>query len=156
MRKLELLCAGAFLVLTAVVIADSVRIGFGWEKWGPQAGFLPFWVAIVMVFCGGVIFIQGLFMKVQGSFFMSRPAMWAMTWVFLTTSLFVLMILYLGIYIATAVFAALFSAWLGRYPWYVVLAFAIITPIVVFYGMEKGLMIPLPKSPFYDIGWLPF
>jgi uncharacterized membrane protein YgaE (UPF0421/DUF939 family) len=59
-------------------------------------------------------------------------------------------------YIATVVFAVLFACWLGRHPWYVALAFAIIMAFAVFYGMERGLTIPLPKSPVYAKGWLPF
>lgn len=156
MRKAELLLAVAFLVLAAIVIGESIRLGFGWQEYGPQAGFVPFWLAIVMVICGGIILLQGVLKKVQESFFMSRPAMWAMIWVLLTSTLFAFMIWTLGMYIATAVYAVVFAFWLGRHPWYVALAFAVIITIAVFYGMEKGLTIPLPKSPVYAKGWLPF
>ncbi|NIS61132.1 MAG: hypothetical protein GTO13_10645 [Proteobacteria bacterium] len=156
MRRVELLWAAAFLVVAVVVIGESFRLGFGWEEHGPQAGFAPFWLAIVMVICGGIIFLRGLLTKVQESFFMSRPAMWAMIWVFLTSTLLAFMIWTLGMYIATVVFAVLFACWLGRHPWYVALGFAIIMALSVFYGMEKGLTIPLPKSPAYAKGWLPF
>ncbi len=156
MRKAELLLAAAFLVLGAIVIGESIRLGFGWEQWGPQAGFVPFWLTMVMLICGGIIFLQGLLMKRGESFFMSRSAMRAMTWVFLTSTLLAFMILYLGMYISIAVYAALFSGWLGRHRWYVVLAFTIILTIAVFYSLEKGLMIFLPKSPAYAKGWLPF
>ncbi|MFQ5827338.1 MAG: tripartite tricarboxylate transporter TctB family protein [Dehalococcoidia bacterium] len=156
MRKAELLLGAAFLVVAAVVIGESTRLGFGWEEHGPEAGFVPFWLAMIMVGCGGVIIFQGLPMKERESFFMSRPAMWAMIWVFLTSTLLALMIWMLGMYIATVVFALLFAIWLGRHSWYVALSFAILMALVVFYGMEKGLTIPLPKSPGYAKGWLPF
>lgn len=156
MRKVELLWATAFLVVAAIVIIESFRLGFGWQEHGPQAGFVPFWLAIVMVVCGGIIILRGLLMEVGESFFMSRPAMWAMIWVFLASTLLAFMIGTLGMYIATVVFAVLFTYWLGRHPWYVALGFAIITALAVYYGMEKGLTIPLPKSPVYAKGWLPF
>ncbi len=156
MRKAELLWGVAFLAVAVVVIGESIRLGFGWEEHGPQAGFVPFWLAIIMVVCGGIIIFRGLLMNVRESFFMSRPAMWAMIWVFLTSTLLAIMIWTLGMYIATVVFAVLFACWLGRHPWYVALGFAIIMALAVFYGMEKGLTIPLPKSPVYAKGWLPF
>lgn len=156
MRKAELLWAAAFLVAAAIVIGESFRLGFAWEEHGPQAGFVPFWLAIVMVICGGIIFLRGLLVKARESFFMSRPAMWAMIWVFLTSTLLAFMISTLGMYIAIVVFAVLFACWLGQHRWYVALAFAIIMALAVYYGMEKGLTIPLPKSPVYAKGWLPF
>lgn len=156
MRKAELMGALAFLVVAAIAIFESFRLGFGWEKWGPQAGFVPFYLTMIMVLCLGIIIIQGLRMNVSESFFLSRPAMWSTIWVFLTSTLFAFIVLYLGMYVAIAVYAALFSAWLGRYPWHVVLAFSVIATLAVFYGMEKGLMIFLPKSPAYYKGWFLF
>jgi putative tricarboxylic transport membrane protein len=156
MRKAELLLAAALLVVAVIVIGESIRLGFGWEEHGPQAGFVPFWLAVAMLGCGGVIFLQGLLVKVRESFFLSRPAMWMTIWVLLTSTLLAVMIWSLGMYIATVVFAVLFACWLGRHPWYVALAFAIIMAFAVFYGMERGLTIPLPKSPVYAKGWLPF
>ena len=43
-RRIELLVAGGFVLLAAVVAFDSVRIGHGWGADGPEAGFYPFYV----------------------------------------------------------------------------------------------------------------
>lgn len=156
MRRAEIFTAGGFLVIAGIALAEAVRLGFGYEKWGPAAGFILFWLAVLTALCGGVIMLQGWRMKGREDFFPSRPALRQTGWVALTAAFFCVLFWSMGAYIAIALYSALFSGWLGKHRWYSVLAFAILTPIIVYFGMEKGLMVPLPKSPVYARGWLPF
>jgi hypothetical protein len=42
--------------------------------------------------------------------------------------------------------------WLGRYNWLVVLAVAIVVPVIIFIFFERWFLVPLPKGPLED--WL--
>ena len=44
----ELGVAGALALVGALVIADSLRVGIGWGLEGPQAGFFPFYVGLIL------------------------------------------------------------------------------------------------------------
>lgn len=156
MRRAEIILGSAWLILTAVILFEAIRLGFGYEQWGPASGFVVFWLAILQLICAAGILVKGWKMKRRDGFFLSRSAMWSAIWVTLTSALYCVLILTVGIYIATAVECALFSSWLGRHRWRTVLIFAVVTPVIIFYGIEVALMIPLPKSPLYGPGVLPF
>jgi putative tricarboxylic transport membrane protein len=156
MRKAELLWAAVMLVVATIVIRESFQLGFGWQEYGPQAGFAPFWLGVLLLLSTGGVLLRGLYVESGATFFINRQGMWEAVRIFLTSVLITIGIVYLGVYIATLVYTLLFSRWLGRHRWPVAIAFAVLTTLAVFYGMEKGLRIPLPKSPFYRNGWLMF
>ena len=166
MRIAEILTAWGLLLLAGIAFAEAVRLGFGYGQYGPEAGFLIFWLALVTVICAVAIMHHGWRMKGREDFFLNRPATLMMAWVALTMFLFGFGVRYLGAYIAMGMYAALFSAWLGGHRWYAVLAFAILTPVIILFAFERNvpgcpwstcsLQILLPKSPVYVRGWLPF
>jgi len=156
MRRVEILLGVGFLLITVVIIREAFRLGFGFEAHGPAPGFVMFWLAIVMLITTIGALVKGWQMKKGNGFFLSIPAMWSAAWVALTSVIFVVLIQMVGVYIAIFLYAALFSAWLGKHRWYAVVIFSILIPVVIYLGFEKGLMIPLPKSPLYGPGVLPF
>jgi len=156
MRKAELIVAGFFAVIGIVTTIESFRLGTGYEIWGPQAGFIIFWLSMLTLVCVGAIIAKGWLKKKAEPFFMSRVAMVETSYVALTSLIFVVLIPLVGQYIAIFIYAGLFSAWLGKARWYSVAALSIIMPTVIFWIFEKGLMVPLIKSPLYAPGILPF
>lgn len=155
MRKVEFIVAGFFAVIGIITTIEAFRLGVGYEIWGPQAGFIILWLSVLTLVCVGAIVAKGWRKKAE-AFFISREAMVSTSYVALTSLIFVSLIPLVGQYIAIFVFAALFSAWLGKARWYSVAALSIIMPTVIFWTFEKGLMVPLIKSPAYVQGWLPF
>ena len=156
MRKAEIIVAGFLGAIGIVTIIESFRLGIGYEIWGPQAGFIIFWLSILTLVCVGAIIAKGWLKKKAEPFFMSRVAMVETSYVALTSLIFVVLIPLVGQYIAIFIYAGLFSAWLGKARWYSVAALSIIMPTAIFWAFEKGLMVPLIKSPVYVKGWLPF
>jgi hypothetical protein len=156
MRKVELILASFFAVIGIVTTIEAFRLGIGYEIWGPQAGFIIFWLSMLTLVCAGAIFAKGWLKMKADPFFMGREAMFSTGYVALTSLIFVSLIPLVGQYIAIFVYAGLFSAWLGKARWYSVAALSIIMPTVIFWTFEKGLMVPLIKSPAYVKGLLPF
>jgi magnesium-transporting ATPase (P-type) len=154
MRRAEILIAGFFILISAVCIFEAARLGFGYEKYGPAAGFIIFWLAVLQLVMAAVILNQGIRKKFE-AFFINREAMIEVGYVTLTSALFCAMMQWLGTYIACFIYSCLFAAWLGKHRWYGWLGLAVIMTLAIYFGFEKGLMIPLPKSPWYIMG-LPF
>ncbi|UCG39155.1 MAG: tripartite tricarboxylate transporter TctB family protein [bacterium] len=152
MKKGELILAAVFGIVALICIGESIRLGFGWEEWGPKAGFVIFWLGLLLLVSSGSIFIKELRKKAEEPFFISSRGMWEAIRVLALSIGLTVAISYLGVYISTFIFCAIFSRWLGKHRWPAVVAFTFITTLAVYFGMEKGLSIALPKSPLYYKG----
>ena len=155
MRKGEMITAGFFIILSVIVIAECFRLGFGWEpQQGPQAGYVPFYLALLMLFCSVFIFYLGWKKeKKEGdNFFINKEGMMEAGRIALTSLLFAGLIVYTGVYIAMLIYSPIFVRWLGKHSWPAVIAFTVIVTLTIYFGMEVGLKIPLPRSPLYMQG----
>ena len=156
MRLAEILMSAFFIIIAGAAIFDANRLGFGYTAWGPEPGFLPFGLAAIMLIMALVILWQGQRMKKAGSFFMSKEAMISTGYVALTSAIYTAMIAFLGVYIAIFLYSLLFTSWLGKCRWYSVIGLTVILTLAIYFGFEWGLKLPLPKSPWYITGLLPF
>ena len=57
-RWMELVVAGFFALVGAIVIFDSNRTGFRWGSDGPQPGYFPFYIGLTMVLGASWIAVQ--------------------------------------------------------------------------------------------------
>ena len=48
-RHVEMGVAAFLIVLGAVTVFGSLKVGIGWGAEGPQSGFFPFWVGLLIV-----------------------------------------------------------------------------------------------------------
>jgi hypothetical protein len=147
-RVMELVVAVAFMVVAAIVMIDSRRIGAGWAFDGPQAGYFPFYIGLIMFVSAAITFVVHAFTKAPDlSNFVDRSALWLVLKVLIPTAGFVALIGFLGIYVAAAVFIAFFMWWLGKYrPWKAIAVGAVV-PVILFWVFEIAFLIPLPKGP---------
>src|SRR2546425_8141125 len=57
MRLADLITASFLALLGGVVVFDAVRLGIGWGTDGPQSGFFPFWLGVLMITaCAAILF----------------------------------------------------------------------------------------------------
>ena len=60
---------------------------------------------------------------------------------------FVVLIEFLGIYVAAAIFISFFMVWLGRYSLIKAIPVGVAVPAALFWLFEIMFLIPLPKGP---------
>ena len=152
MRKGEMITSGLFILLSVIVIMECFRLGFGWEEMsGPQAGMVPFYLALLMLGCSAYIFFLAWKeeKKEDDTFFINKQGMTEAIKIAATSLLFSILIVYTGVYFAMLIFAPIFVRWLGKHNWPTVIMFTIGIVLVIYFGMEVGLKIPLPRSPLY-------
>jgi putative tricarboxylic transport membrane protein len=147
-RTMEIVVALALLAGCALVIYDSVRIGFGWRDGeGPAPGYYPFWVAIIL----GVSSLVNLFSAVRGhgagEIFVALRPFGRVLAVLVPSLIYVGLIGYVGIYAASAIFIFFFMIIVGRENPFKSIGVAAIVPIVLFFMFEKWFLVPLPKGP---------
>jgi hypothetical protein len=147
-RVMELVVAAGFMIMASIVMIDSRRVGAGWAFDGPQAGYFPFYIGVIMFVSGAVIFVTNLVRKAPDlSNFVDRSAFALVLKVLAPTAGFVILIGFLGLYVAAGIFVVFFMWWLGKYSLAKALPVGIAMPFVLFWLFEIAFLIPLPKGP---------
>jgi len=148
-RAMEIVVALVLLGGCALVISDSVRIGFGWrEGEGPAPGYYPFWVAVILGVSSLVNLVSALRGHGAGEIFVSLRPFGRVLAVLIPSLIYVALIGYIGIYVASAIFIFVFMIAVGRENPFKAIGVGAIVPIVLFFMFEKWFLVPLPKGPF--------
>jgi putative tricarboxylic transport membrane protein len=147
-RIMELVVAGAFMVLGVVVMLDSMRVGMGWAFDGPEAGYFPFYIGLLLFGASAVTFAVNLVGRnADTSNFVGRSSLRLVLKVLAPTAIYIGVMYYTGIYIASALYIGLFMIWLGKYSLAKTVPVAVLIPLVLFWLFEIAFLIPLPKGP---------
>ena len=148
LKTVEVVVALAFLAFGLVVAFDSFRLGAKWADDGPQSGYFPFYIGVIICAASIVNLVTALRVSAsKGRSFVSAEQLKAVLSVALPTLLYVLLIQFLGIYVASTLFIAAFMIWLGKYSW---LKSALIgggVSVTFFVLFEIWFHVPLPKGP---------
>jgi surface polysaccharide O-acyltransferase-like enzyme len=147
-RTVELVVAALFMALAVLIMADNWRIGARWADDGPQAGYFPFRIGVIMFIASAVTFVINVRARSSASSnFVDRSQVKQVLQVLVPTAVFVATIGVLGIYLAAALFITFFMWWLGKYPIYKILPVAVAIPLALFLMFEVWFLVPLPKGP---------
>ena len=58
MRAMEIITALLFLVFGLVVMVGSIKLGASWGSDGPQAGYFPFYISLIILISSSVTSIR--------------------------------------------------------------------------------------------------
>ena len=150
-KSAEIVVAALFLLLGGIVIYDSVRLGARWGDDGPQAGYFPFYIALFVCLASAVNLVVALLKKGEDRAFVEVGQLKLVLSVLVPSIIYVALIAWLGIYVASAIFVAFFMRWLGKYPWWKVAAVSIGNSVVFFLIFEMWFKVPLPKGPLENL-----
>ena len=156
-RAMEIATSLAFAFAGAVAIWDSARLGAGWGADGPQSGYFPFWIGLLLVLASAanlLPILRGARGEAAGED--GRPMF--LTWqqartvatVFIPTAIYVAAIPLTGIYVASAVLVAWFMVRLGGFALWRALPAGIATALVTFVVFEIWFLVALPKGPLEE------
>jgi putative tricarboxylic transport membrane protein len=144
-RSAEIAVAALFLLLGAIVVWDSVRLGARWAEDGPQAGYFPFYIG-VLVCLASAINLAVASLKKENRGFVGVEQLKLVLAVLVPSILYAGLVAGLGIYVASIFFIAFFMRWLGKYPWWKVAAVSIGNSVVFFLIFEIWFKVALPKG----------
>ncbi len=138
--------AVAMAVFGLVVIAGSLQVGIGWGAEGPRSGFFPFYLGTAIVLSSVVNFITAR-REHDDKLFAEWSQLRQVMSVVIPTTIYVLVIPFTGMYLASFVLIAGFMIWLGRYsaPFSLGIAAAVI--VAIYFTFERWFLVPLPKGP---------
>ena len=147
-KSAEIVVAALFFLAGALVVYDSLRLGAKWAEDGPEAGYFPFIVGAVICISAAVNF-AAMFAWARGTDkpFVEVGQLKMVLAVLVPTAIYVAVIGFLGIYVASILFIAFFMRWLGKYDWWKLAAVSIGNSVFFFVIFELWFKIPLPKGP---------
>jgi len=147
-KSAEIAVAAVFFLLGAIVVYDSARLGARWAEDGPQPGYFPFYIGLIVCLSAAVNLVLALLnRRDRDRIFVEAGQLKLVLAVLVPTALYVALIGWIGIYLASALFIAFFMRWLGKYPWWKVAAVSIGNSVAFFVIFEVWFKVPLPKGP---------
>ena len=148
-RAVEIGVAVAILLFASVVIYGATLAGINWGAEGPRAGFFPFYVGLSIALASAFNLWRALAIDRERLFADWGQLRQVMS-VVIPTAIYVALVPWLGLYVASFLLIAVFMKWLGKYNWTLTLAVAIGVPVLAFLMFEKWFLVPLPKGPLED------
>lgn len=151
-RLWEILTAAGFLAFGAIVIWDSRRLGSQWGSDGPQAGYFPFYIGVIICIASVANLVAAVNARaLSGEAFVRWDQLKLILTVVVPSLVYVAFIanpwLSLGIYVSSAIFIAFFMRYLAHYSWGKIAGVSIGTMLVFFVMFEIWFKVPLPKGP---------
>jgi putative tricarboxylic transport membrane protein len=148
----DLVVAALIFALGALVGWDSYRLGASWGADGPQSGYFPFYIGLITCICGAVVLVQGLSkLGTDRSVFVNSGQFKQVLVILVPSTVYVLGVQLIGIYVSSAVFIALFMRIAGHYTWLRSAAVGLGVSLSAFVMFEIWFKIPLPKGPLENL-----
>jgi hypothetical protein len=155
-RTMEIIVAVILFVLGALVVYDSRRLGARWGSDGPEAGYFPFYIGLLICLSTAVIFGQAVLgrgEKREEVFVELQPLRQVLA-VLVPAIVYVAAIQLIGVYVASAIYIAGFMVWLGRYSWLRGVLVGVLVSALAFVTFEIWFQVPLYKGAFNPLAFL--
>jgi hypothetical protein len=147
-RAVEIGVAAVILIFGLVVAVDSYRLGARWGDDGPQPGYFPFYVGLLIcISSAGVLWRALRSPALADESFVSRGELKKVLTVLVPSIVYVGLVAYLGFYVASTLFIAYFMRQLGKYSWIMVVLISVGVNVAFFLTFEIWFSVPLPKGP---------
>jgi len=147
-RTLELVVGGLIFLFGLAVVYDSLRIGIAWASDGPESGYFPFYIGVlILISSGTVIFRSWSNARLAARPFVGVGQLKLVLMLLVPSIVYVGFIELVGIYVASVLFIGFFMMWLGKYSLARTLPVAVGVMVAFFLVFEIWFKVPLPKGP---------
>jgi putative tricarboxylic transport membrane protein len=147
-RVAEVVVSLLLVVLALTLGFDNWRTGIGWDSTGPQAGYFPFYLSVIL----GLASLYGLVAtflarKEPSETFVTRAQLRRVMAVFVPTLLFCLATQFLGMYVASFLLIAIFMRMVGKIALWKSLLTAFLFTAIMFVTFDIAFDVIMPKGP---------
>jgi hypothetical protein len=136
------------LALAALLAFDNWRTGMGWDSTGPQAGYFPFYLCVILgAACVYGLVKEFLARRQASEVFVTREQFGRVLQVFWPTFIFCLATQWLGLYVASFLLVAGFMVYVGRIALWKSLLTALLFVLAMFVTFDIAFDVIMPKGP---------
>jgi|688.fasta_scaffold215420_2 hypothetical protein len=151
-RAVDIITAILFLAFGLVVMIGSLKLGASWGTDGPEAGYFPFYISLIILLSSTVTLYQAVITNKNNETesFVDREPLKQVMAVLLPAIIFVLGVQLIGIYVASALYIAIFMVWLGKYAVWKAIAVSVGVTIALYLMFEFWFQVPLPHGSWFN------
>jgi hypothetical protein len=147
--------AALVLVMGLTVLQGSRALGSGWTSDGPGSGYFPFYIGLIMSISAIGIFYQTVFGKKRNTeIFVDSQQLRQVLVVLIPAAIYVGAVQVIGLYVASAIYIALFMIYLGKFSPVKSVIAAVVVMTVFFLMFEVWFKVPLYKGMFDPLAFL--
>jgi len=154
----EIGVAGLLMALGGLVVFDSLRLGAGWADDGPQSGYFPFYIGLMLLASSGCVLVKALMGWMAASragtdaddaspLFVGHEELKLVMAMLVPATIYVVAMGFVGLYLSSVVLIAWFMRRHGNFGWPLSSAVSVGVPLTVFFVFERWFLVPLPKGP---------
>jgi putative tricarboxylic transport membrane protein len=147
-RGVEIAVSLVLLALALTLGFDNWRTGISWDSTGPQAGYFPFYLSVILAGASlyGLVAVA-LARPETSETFVTRAQLRRVMAVFVPTLLFCLATQFLGMYVASFLLIASFMRMVGRIALWKSLLTAFLFTAIMFVTFDIAFDVIMPKGP---------
>lgn len=151
----EAVVAFIILIIGIVVTYESRKLGAGWTSDGPGAGYFPFYIGVIITISSAGVLYQSLLGKNKNTeVFVDHEQLKQVLSVLIPAGIYVVVVQFLGLYVASAIYIALFMIILGKYSWIKSVIAALAVNTLFFFMFEVWFKVPLFKGSVDPLSFL--
>ncbi|MGA7808743.1 tripartite tricarboxylate transporter TctB family protein [Bradyrhizobium sp.] len=147
-RSVEIVVSLLLLALAALLGYDNWRTGNSWDSTGPEPGYFPFYLAVILAGASLYGLIAAYLAQQETTqTFVTWAQLRRVMAVFVPTLLFCLATQFLGLYVASFLLIAGFMRWVGKIAWWKSLLTAFLFTAAMFVTFDIAFDVIMPKGP---------
>jgi hypothetical protein len=147
-RTANIIVSLLLLALAATLGYDNWRTGIGWDEAGPQPGYFPFYLSVILGAASLYGLGDALMSRSEGlDVFVTRAQCRRVMAVFVPTFLFCLVTQFLGLYVASFLLIGGFMRLVGKIAWWKSLLTAGLFTAIMFVTFDIVFDVIMPKGP---------
>jgi len=153
--SVDAVVSAVLFAIGAVVVVQARALGSGWQSDGPGSGYFPFYIGLILCIASAGILYQAVVSKKRDTrAFVDHEQFVRVLSVFVPAIFYVLAIVFVGIYIASAIYIAVFMIVLGKYPAWKAALIGVLVSAAFFAMFEVWFKVPLYKGRLDPLAFL--
>jgi putative tricarboxylic transport membrane protein len=147
-RAVEIVVSLSLLALALLLGYDNWRTGIGWDSTGPEPGYFPFYLSVILAAASlyGLLAALLSYKDALGTF-VTRAQLRRVMAVFVPTLLFCLVTQFLGLYVASFLLIAGFMRLVGKIVLWKSMLTAFLFTAAMFVTFDIAFDVIMPKGP---------
>ena len=145
-RTMEMATAAAIAAFGGAIMAGSLQLSIGWAATGPQSGYFPFRLGVLLCIVSVLLFVQAA-MSREREAFASREQFLRSLSIFTPTLILVLLMPWAGCYLSSGLYLLYMARAHGHFSWARALLLALCLVLSLYGLFDFWFKVPLAKGP---------
>ena len=135
------------LAVAGTIMLGARELDTGWSRSGPEAGYFPFRIGLLLAAAAVVILVRGLLARAESVPYLDGAQAGRLARFAVPLAALAILAPWLGFYPAIALYVLVSVGLVGGVAWRTTLILSALLPATLFMVFERLFKMPLPKGP---------